>query len=290
MAHEANTNEAWRTRVLGGLRVLGALTVMGSIVGMFSAHAVYANVAEQTFRGGLTLEGLSDLLADGHRIHLNGEVLNVGNVMVDESVGQVLDRTQSHCEAGESGGIGPSFEGLREQDGTDAGMVLCFAKDGVGPRLPFIDRVAKFVESRDLRDVGPLRYTVARKAASGQTHVLTFWSNDSLRLDRILPREGDAPGRDGEGVPRPEGALRILEAGVEGTSFTIRTYEVAKTPEEALESYHGTLQGVGWLSNGAAAEAIGTGRAYSRGDEDILVTVAAQGKGSVVTTVHMHAK
>ena len=62
--------------------------------------------------------------------------------------------------------------------------------------------------ARHLGRLGDLRYVYARALEGGRSHVVTVWTEGSIRLDRLFPTGGDAPGEDPPALPRPPGLAR----------------------------------------------------------------------------------
>jgi len=115
------------------------------------------------------------------------------------------------------------------------------------------------------RDVDGTRYerlTFVRGESS-----VSLTRESAVDLATMFPLEGDAPGADLVGVPRPTSSRRVVTASVAETAHTVVAYE---TPESE-ESFTARMRGVGFV---AFSEASGV-RLYGRGDERIVVVFGA---------------
>jgi len=183
---------------------------------------------------------------------------------------------------------------LREMDGDRRGLVACFADDDAeGGSSGAARRIGRFLSSGDLRALGKLRYVVAKKAKSGKTHVVTAWTDSSFDLTRLLPSEGDAPGSDADGMPRPVRARRLLTAGIEGVGHGVRIYESAATSKDVLSALDTSMPSLGWERNHAFEVSVPDGRAFSREGRDLLVFTEVdsdQSDRSIISVVDMRAR
>jgi hypothetical protein len=115
-----------------------------------------------------------------------------------------------------------------------------------------VERILRFSQTGDLREVGDLRYIFARRVESSsgeKTFLLTMWSDSAINLYRMLTRaSADAPGRDPVGVPRPTGSQRILSAWETRQPNGIFVYHVvAKSAQDLELFYRSALPRNGWV-------------------------------------------
>jgi hypothetical protein len=149
----------------------------------------------------------------------------------------------------------------------------------------------RFSETKDLGALGKVRYAYVRKGAHGSSEISMLWTNDSLRLDRIMP----APGVEGEGpdpsfAPRPLSARRMLSTRAVGTEYAAYVYEAKGTPSETLEFYESAMKHKGFdsvkdpLDRPVAANS--TQRMYEHdGVLVVLVAVPREEGGSQVSLI-----
>lgn len=224
-----------RPNLAGVARAAGVLLCVWLCLLAFGAGAVRADLNEMMLGLGgelMRYEGARQQ-GEAHALTLNGAVLEVSSGMSERSLSAVLDDFEARCaahdgqlgrqiedaerQAAESGVEGFSVESsvldatMREDDGQE-GYVACFDM-GDGPRSPddILARVEDFVATGDLSRVGGLRYVYAEQTETG-THFVTFASTGELPVMAMFPAEGDAPGADVPGVPRPPGSRRLLSA------------------------------------------------------------------------------
>ena len=133
-----------------------------------------------------------------------------------------------------------------------AGHVACLDPDDSPQSLGSLaNRLLSFARTGDLREVGNLRYVLARRIAGSsgdRTFLLTMWANSAIHLYRMLPHAGaDAAGRDLVGVPRPANSQRILSAWEAQRPSGVFVYRVAASSAARLVSFYRTeLPKSGW--------------------------------------------
>ncbi len=196
---------------------------------------------------------------------LNGQVLRFSSGTALRSADEVLDFFEGRCHEAD-GGIeeqiqalrsgrpdvfdreAPDSPVLREDDGHH-GYVACV---DFGQSLSVTElggRIARFNQTHDVGDIGDMRYVfVEQYEREGRTttHFVVMWTHGAFDLDRMFPEEGDAPGRDVEGVGRPPEARRVLSSWERGQPYTISVYQ-ARGDEADLESfYRRSLAHEGW--------------------------------------------
>ena len=102
-------------------------------------------------------------------------------------------------------------------------------------------------------------------------------------LAQAFPLEGDAPGDDLVGVPRPENSRRVISATIAETGHAVRIYEVARkgTAEEAIrarrEAFDRQMRSAGYEPSAAVAEIVPDKQLYVRGSERIVVAFEPSG-------------
>jgi hypothetical protein len=220
------------------------VAVVCATAGAFVLRSAHADVTEALWVVGSQLMAFPGEPDDSvRRLQLNGAWLSFQTRTVDASVADVLDHYEAACESALATQTGRS---------DDAGYVACLdvddAPEGLGP---LVDRFVRFSETGDLRELGALRYALARnigRRSANQAFLLTMWSDSELNLYRMMPREGaDAAGHDLVGVPRPAGSYRILSAWEERQPSGVLVYRVsAMSPAELEIFYRVALPRSGW--------------------------------------------
>jgi hypothetical protein len=289
-------------RVRGTMRVLTYLTIVSVIAAGLSIRSAYGSVSEQALITGRQLAKLSDITKDSQRLMLNGQPLNIASAVVDKSLDQVLDRFEAICR--EEGVVARDFReikglmtdasavdaakrgrlGVLRQQTIDDGVVACVVRSPENGKRPFYEGLAKFGDNWDLAEVGHLRLAYARRVESGDTHVMTLWTDGSFRLDAMIPPAdgADAQGSDSATFPRPDSSQRFLSAGAEGLPHGVRIYESKATANEVLSKYVETLPAQGWEQVSIGEDAP-EARYFTKGGLDVIVVAQQSGDRSVVS-------
>lgn len=198
-------------------------------------------------------------------LRLNGQRLRFGSGHVSSrSVSEVLDFFETRCRARDGRLIEQVHElyearamdvpdtsmldgTLRDSD-ERSGYVACFdtgdEREGVEGLLA---RLTAFADTGNLARLGGLRYAYARRTEDGGTHFLVFHTDEQLNVYEMFPATGDAPGVDIEGLPRPDGARRLLSAWEEGDPHSLSMYTSTIRSAESLQGwYREQLPARGW--------------------------------------------
>jgi hypothetical protein len=267
---------------------VGVLFVLGFLLALRSARA---EVTTMSLELGRDMEPLSDLLTERARVNINGERLWASSALSTSSVAEVLGRFEANCHdtgaAGASWGDIPGsqmqsftknldvsdpkkakfeFGVFRSEKGNE-GAVLCFPKPG---GAGMFDRMQAFVRTQNLGELGRLRYAYVRHD-NGKTHVLTMWTDDSLRLDKLAGTDGSEPGFDSPDLPRPIRSKRTVSASIDGTPYGALGYLSEGKPAEVLTAFRDEMEHRGWRT---AKTPDATVLGFMK--DGSLVTIAAQ--------------
>lgn len=204
------------------------------------------------------------------RFFFNGSGLLLSAGRTDRTVGDVLDYYEHYCSSNTpqidevvqmlnagnpcvDGKCVPASDDNSDfwnstlRDGHDeAGFVACLAPGGGRTGEELVRRIEAFRDSGDIAMLGGFRYVYA-KQHKGMTHFVLFWSDSSVPLDDMFPKEGDAAGIEVPGVPRPPQSRRILSSREEGTPYQMNAYRNrGHSVNQLLAYYHDVLPGMGW--------------------------------------------
>jgi hypothetical protein len=229
--------------------------------------------------------------------------VNLASATIDAPLGAVLDRFERVCAsrtlvpeelrtaARESSPdalpVDPET-GVMRRESPREGLVACVVRDRDAD-TSLSQRLSRFTETLDLADVGLFRYAYARVTKSGQTHVVTMWTDGPFRLGSLIAAgDADAPGSDPAGAARPIESVRLLSAQIEGTPHATRIYQSRASGAEVLAGFDGEMPALGWQSL-PIADSVANARAFSRGGVDLLVFAHEDEGGSVVSVVQSSA-
>ena len=169
--------------------------------------------------------GARDPSGRGPRVlELNGARLQVSAEGSDESVEEVLDRAEAACAPGDEG------RPVRGADG-GRGFVACF----VPP--PVVGEGAAAAPS--------YRYVYAEPGGE-RTVVVSVIAEGDVELARLFPPDGEAPGADAPGLPRPPGSRRVLSAREHGAPQQMTLYMAEEEPAALEAWYRAELPALGW--------------------------------------------
>lgn len=189
----------------------------------------------------------------------------------------VLDDDAARCRA--HGGAG---EPLVDARARRQGFVGCFEP----PRgASLLERLGAFAATGDAAALGTLRVAWATAQRQG-TRYVALSSEGPLELQRIFPQDGDAPGLDLAGLPRPPEARRILTAWQDGAAPLLIGYRSERAPEVLERAYVEQLRAAGVSVERAPAHLHDVPSLLVRyGGHAALVLVAPDGGGTLLAII-----
>jgi hypothetical protein len=250
------------------------------------AKKAHANAAAGALAIG---ERLLDVPTDreGRDLLINGQPFHVTATQSAEPLAAVLEKLEHACEAHaddmlanlkELGKPGTGFPGigvLKDRRG-DRGVVACFAIGRESDPFELARRLDRFSRSKDLADLGALRFVAARSLENGATQLVATSTDGSVRLDAMFPESGEAAGDDPTFAPRPAGT-RVLSAHDRAAPYGVFVYRT-----RAPEAYDKQLVARGFTPHGALRD---RDRGYSKPGVDVLTTTEQQEDGSVLLSI-----
>jgi len=301
---------------LGSKRVLGTLRVLtyGSVVcaGLFvySYRSAKADIGKSSMQVGRDLAEVADLLQETTQIRLNDQPVYVASAVTQEPLSDVLDRFDKHC-ATSPGTLGEAWKGLAKSGKsldakTDTkaaalvsagivhhetrkeGVVLCLVK-GSESRGTLTEAAQAFTKTHDLGVLGKLRYVYAQVTPQGNTMVLTVWTEDKFNLGAVFPAEGEAPGKDPEGISRPPESKRLMSIDIANTPFGTFVYRSKQEPAQLVDFYDAEMNAKGWIiidpDQAYGAPQAQRGHAYMKDGAQFLVAVGKDDSGSTICSI-----
>jgi len=293
----------------GWMRLAAYVGALAIVVGFLGVHSARAREQHGRPELGQEMVPLADLLTERARVEVNGEHLWVANALSALPIHEILERFESACRAqgaiGATWGSGGDGATLREKLSLDKVLgrkdaktsklelgVLRTERDDEGALICFpheerdaspIDRLEGFRQTKDLGRLGRLRYTHVRREA-GQSHIQTFWTDEHLRMDRLVGLGTEESGFDNPDLPRPIRARRVVSTAIDGTPYRGRGYLSQAAPGEVLDAYGREMALRGWKATGTVD---GLTMGYLK--DGSLVTIHAEGgaDGTVVGIAEM---
>lgn len=120
------------------------------------------------------------------------------------------------------------------------------------------------------RDTGERReqLTFLRRVDASSTSAVTITRESAMDLATMFPAEGDAPGRDPAGAPRPAHARRLVAATVVESKHDVWIYETTDAFADLVEAYDRRMVEAGYE---VLAAGDGPARSYRKGDDELVV-------------------
>jgi len=248
-----------RTNLAGLLRVAALLTLCTGLAVFWLVHRAHA-YSERI------LERLGDHMmryAGAHhqtvpqQVSINGAefFLSTGSV-VQAPIKDVLDQFQAKCvdkngrlhEQWASlakrrklklGAYPSALDGVFRSEGPKAGVVLC-AETGEGTLAPeiLISRIKAVLATGDISKLGNLRYVYVTQAHADSMFV-ALWTEGPLNFRSMFPTQGDAPGEDPPGLPRPPGSRRMLSTRPKDSDAVFNIYSANTQRADDLVAFYG---------------------------------------------------
>jgi hypothetical protein len=218
-------------------------------------QSVRADVEDVLSGAGATILEYPGAPREGLRkLHLNGVRVSFRTQTIEAPLVDVLAHYETLCRT-RGAGLADQLRTIATQTGGSdrAGYVACLDMGDAPQSLgTLVSRFVSFSETGDLRELGALRYALARRITGNSresTFLLTMWADSAVHLHRMLPHGGaDAAGHDPVGVPRPLGSQRILSVWEDQQPSGIFVYRVtAKSAEELDAFYRSELPKHGWM-------------------------------------------
>lgn len=262
-------------RVLRRAGLVLLVAVFGAVLaGGWAYHGARAQVSESLWDlGSQMMRYAESRNQDAPRdLVLNGQVIRLSSGTADRSTREVLDFFEARC-AEVDGNLGEELAALRrdhpeafpasasatpvlrEDDGRQ-GYVACMELDPEMTTAELTRRLARFGETGDVADIGEMRFVFV-EGSGERTHFVAMWTNGSFNLNRMFPEEGDAPGQDADGIPRPPRSRRVLSSWERGEPYSISVYETRDDEADLERFYRRELARGGWTVLATDARAAG---------------------------------
>jgi hypothetical protein len=250
------------------LRRLGLVALTSLFIAVLASGWAYHQARAQVGEGLMDLGAQMMRFSQARRqdaprdLMLNGQRIRFSSGTADRTAREVLDFFEARC-ADADGGLTEQVESLRQQrpdafdgerssspvlrEGDDRqGYVACLDFGQSIGVTELAERLVRFGETGNVADVGEMRFVFAEQNDEGATHFVAMWTTGSFDLNRMFPEQGDAPGRDIEGLARPDRARRILSSWEQGQPYTLSVYETREDEAVLERFYRNALDQAGW--------------------------------------------
>ena len=240
-------------------------------------------------------------------LYLNGARVIVATGSSEQPLSVMLDHFQAHCRA-ESGGLHelarvraaraqgrlPSLiDGVLRVEEEKRGLVACLTRGQAAWSADGWRRaLVAFGETGDLAQWGGLRVVQLQARGDGSFFVAA-WNDGPLPIWKMFPEQGDSPGADPVGVPRPKRAQRVLSVWQEGQPNALHVYRSDTSQEELFAEYVSSFEGAGWKLQDASSLLGGAalhGGLFAQGAKGVVVEVEGDEAGSLVSVLPMELR
>jgi len=278
-------------------RLAAYVALLLAVACVWAFRSARAEMAQLSLQLGRDLLPLSDLLTERARVDINGERIWVASALSPQPIREILDRFESYCRgegvSGHTWGSGASATDklsvsklvdvgvLRSEDGAE-GAVFCLP-GGAEKRDPFPRRLGEFLRTKDLGQLGRVRYAYIRRER-GMSQVLTLWSDEHLRLDKMVGMADEEPGFDNPDLPRPIRSRRIVSATIDGTPYGARGYVSQADPKDVLAAYSDAMVSRGFR---AATTADPLTLGFLRDGSLVTIRADRRAEGTVIGVAEM---
>lgn len=253
----APSDAAHRTRVAAWwarpLRVGLLLAVTALLSATVLGRAFGQEVGRAALLGGRVIWGMRSPHRSNapQRLLINGAVLFVRTATVDAPLERVLAESRQTCL--DEMGFFPRAaarlvggDGVLEEQGDGEGTVACL--QGVKLGAAWLQRGHEQPPgTTDLNELGSFRYLYARSEPNGRTAVLSLWSQGPFDVAAMFPAEGDVPGHDDPGLPRPPGSTRMLSVSHGDLVLPLNVYRAPARLRQVGARYAAELRRSGLL-------------------------------------------
>jgi hypothetical protein len=272
---------------------------------VLGAHAMNTRRAEnekreRTLQALKQLSMISTIVTQGNaktnrRVFINGQPTFFGVATVSTDMKATLDGIRHECEGGDLGVRLESDTGgdhanaaapetlkltrmeRQEVEGGQIGASLCVFKSMISGD----DDGDNEGEARRTR----IRYTLVHRLEDGRASVFTVATECGATIETLFPMEGDAPGGDLAGIPRPRGSRRTFAATVEGDSYAVRVYESKAALPDVIALYDQDMSSAGFTSSPTVANLLPNVRSYTRGQASLVASFETGETGETVVSI-----
>lgn len=250
----------------GMMRVAAYFTVTTALcttVAIRHAHGEYKTTT-LTF-GKQMLELANARNHEVTKLTFNGQPMWIGASSSKDDPKAVIARYEEYCKknpgqpsagweeyeqrAGKVDDVKDSVKtGVVRAESDEATAVTCFVK-GPATKATVEEAIETLLTTGELGALGELRYAYARKDRTGNTLVLTAWTDSTFNLNTMMGDDDkDAPGSDFAEIPRLPRSVRMISARAEGAPYGVNVYKTTESPAKALAFFDATMHDRGFTT------------------------------------------
>jgi hypothetical protein len=220
-----------------------------------------------------------------HSLFVNGAEFKTVTFRTTKNVADVLAAFRRAC-AGRGGLAG---DGVLELADENRGLAICFDSPISYSADSLLEALNRFVTTGDLMSIGNVRYVRVWRSERGGTAAALVWTEGPIRLFEMFPADGDAPGRDTPGIPRPPQARRLLSSWEATRKSAVTVYVTSIDPEQTRLFYERELDQRGFRRYHTATAPQKSGPVLpllvTRDEWQVLLSFQADNSGRTLVTV-----
>ena len=256
-----------------------AVAISATVTGFLAVRERREAAREELAMGAL-LRGMGSApLADGERITINGASVVFRMTTFQGPPERALDAVARDCASGDRDLALGSRAAVTE--GPPHPIVLDHVRREAAPAAGAALCVFRRDDGSDGARAPRARFALARAHDDQSSSVFSVATTDETSLAAMFPSEGDAPGGDLDGFPRPRDARRTFVAAL--GSRAVRIYEARVPLARAVQMQDEDAARAGFSRDPSSAP-VDDARLYTRGDVDVVASFR-EVEGLAVVTI-----
>ena len=216
------------------------------------------------------LQPVAQRAGEGRRVYINGAPIFFRLQTSLDSPAKALDAVGRECESGDPAimlGVPTAYERAERPKSLDLTKMIRQDGDGLAAALCVFHEGSAHGENS-----AQIRYTLAHENEDHRTSLFSISTEQRTDVFSLFPDQGDAPGGDFKGIPRPRGSRRLFAAMIEGDSYAVRIYEQKVPLTDSVKQYDSDMAMAGWVAAPSVVRAMPDARMYTRGDERFVAS------------------
>ena len=262
-------------------QLIGAAAIaLASALGGFLAEHEQREAASEALAMATLMRTMevAPLLGDNDRVSINGAAVVFRISTFQGSPESALDAVARECASGDSD-LALGLRSVATEGGTHP-IVLDHVRRESAPMAAATLCTFRHDDPQEQGRAPRARFVLARQHGA-QSSVVSIATTGETSLEAMFPSEGDAPGGDLDGFPRPRDARRTFVAALGARA--VRIYEARTSLARAVQMNDEDAFAAGFVK-APASEAVGDdARLYTRGEVDVVASFREVDGLAVVT-------